>query len=75
MLEGARRTTWNHPNIQNQPPSPIITTCCHISYASKAFGITANNLYAIRFRIERLLASKGRELFRQKQRQEFLVVA
>ena len=32
----------------------------------KAWGITANNLYAIRFRIEKLLASKGRDLFRQR---------
>lgn len=42
---------------------------------AKALGITTNNLYAIRFRIERLLAAKGRELFRQKQRQAFLVAA
>ena len=42
---------------------------------AKALGITANNLYAIRFRIERLLAAKGRELFRQKQRQAFLMAA
>lgn len=42
---------------------------------TKAFGITANNLYAIRFRIERLLAAKGRDLFRQKQRQAFLMAA
>ena len=53
----------------------MITTYCHISYASKAFGITANNLYAIRFRIEKLLATKGRDLFRQKQRQAFLMAA
>ena len=42
---------------------------------AKAFGITANNLYAIRFRIERLLSAKGRDLFRQKQRQAFLMAA
>ena len=42
---------------------------------AKAFGITANNLYVIRFRIERLLAAKGRDLFRQKQRQAFLMAA
>lgn len=42
---------------------------------AKAFDITANNLYAIRFRIEKLLATKGRELFRQKQRQTFLAAA
>lgn len=42
---------------------------------AKSFGITANNLYAIRFRIERLLSIKGRDLFRQKQRQAFLMAA
>lgn len=42
---------------------------------AKAFGITANNLYAIRFRIERLLSAKGRDLFRKKQRQAFLMAA
>ena len=42
---------------------------------AKAFGITTNNLYAIHFRIEKLLATKGRDLFRQKQCQAFLMAA
>lgn len=42
---------------------------------AESFGMTANNLHAIRFRIEKLLKRKGAERFRAVRRRLFLEAA
>lgn len=42
---------------------------------ARAFGANANNLYAIRFRVEKLLAQKGRRKYLELQRKNFLQAA